>query len=103
MRKRLRERVAIELARAERLIRAWTTPESYDVYMGRDEYGLPRRLNPSPPPPIHRQLMTFVERVVLRREMKLNFKIRVKPEDAVRVAVSRSNGSNGVYVGRSSL
>ena len=94
MRKYLRGVARRELARAERLIKAWPSPLGYDVYMYRGErnsFGIPiaTKLEEGNEylPSVRSQLKDFWNRIVLGEEPQFVFTVehKVEPRDTVQV------------------
>ncbi len=80
-----------ELARTERVLSVWKTPPSMKIYMGQNPDGSPRRLREGVLP-IRAQLKDFAERVILRREPRLEFKFKIKPADVIQIVRTPSQG-----------
>lgn len=94
MRKRFLRFLERQLARAERVVKAWPHPEDMDVYMykgERDHFGYPKptKLEPgdayNPPLPAVDQLRNFWRKVILKEDPKLEFQFKVDPQDAIRI------------------
>lgn len=91
IRKRLRGTCARQLMRAERVIKAWNeqSPLDCDIYMGRDENGLPRLME-QVFPSVREQLKKFVSHVVLGREMVFRFdKLNLDDEHVIQFSIQQ--------------
>ena len=92
MREFLRLFVQNQLARAERLMKAWPSPADVDVYVytgQRDQFGFPlgsEKLQPAPPPPVRDQLRSFWMKTSGREPgMKFDDSTRVRTSDIIQL------------------
>ena len=71
----IRDRCAVELDRAERLIRAWPTMQVFYPNAKKDKNGKLIPLKQDPAGPVGEQVDHFVRRVVLNQPLKFSHKV----------------------------